>query len=372
MGWIIVKDEAGNPVLDDNGKPTVIEIPDAIVADAGSQDEKKAAAAANKITAEVAKKVRSEESRKFQKRLDDEKSAREGLERQLKDKEEADKQAKLNAMPPDAQIQARFSSLEQEVARERGARLSLETNSTQQIRRLELLAYRERALRDVPVDVHHLVAGQSEEEIDSAVDAAVETYQKLEAKFRGAAQTAQAGQPGGVPQVQQVPVVAAPPPSPYYTQQPIVMGPGGFPTFTNPVPVPAPEGPGEQPLSELTSEEAVRSGRYSGELRATLLGKIKGGARYPGAMGSVPRHQQPASPVQYIQLPNGVMQPVGNPTGPVQHPAMAQPPPVQQQVPAPPQTFVQVAGPNGQPMFVPAQVQQPAPNKLQCKGRYLS
>jgi len=113
---------------------------------------------------------------------------------------------------------------------------------------------------------------------------------------------------------------AAPPPNPAYPmppQMPQAVPQGGLPTATNPVPV---AGGFPQDLRHLTSEEAVRSGRYSGEMREQLhrmIQQMPTGFTPPNS-GNIPRHlaAQVQPPVQYVPQPGGAMQPIGNPTGP--------------------------------------------------------
>jgi len=347
-------DANGNVVLGQDGKPVMIEVPDAV--EHGAQ----------LLTADEAEK-RAQEARKkeydakkaTERMLADEKKAREELEAKLVAKEKAEKEAKLQQLPPDQQVQARMTEMEHQLAQSRAQIVEVQRQSAEHVRRVGLVAYRERALRDVPEEVHNLVFGDSEEDIDRAVDNARRTYAELEAKlaqrFAGATQ-----QNGAALQSQHAPhapqftqqgfpqhpgaaqpqfVQPAAPPSPYYVP-PVppqyAQAPGMFPTPTNPLQTPDPTQQGEMNLSELTSEQAVRSGRYGGEMRDRIHGALKGQMRYPGALGSQPRHWGGQPMANHVPQPNGVMQPQGFPTGPAQQPQMyAQPQPQPQYAPQP-------------------------------------
>ena len=358
-------DANGNVILGQDGKPIMIEIPDA------------AGEGATLLTADEAEtraqargKKAYDEKKATEKMLADEKKAREDLEARLAARDKADKERQLQALPPDQQVVARMNDLEQQNARTQAELARVQAESAKQIRQVGLVAYRERALRDVPTEVHHLVFGETEEAIDQAVDFARQTYADLEAKlaqkFQGAAQQTHAHlqmqhaphapqfvqgypqHPGQQPVQYMQP--AAPPPNPAYVA-PVppqyAQAPNMFPTPTNPLPV-ADQAPGEIDLSEMTTEQAVRSGRYGGEMRERVHAALKGQLRYPGSLGSQPRHwsagQQPAN---HVAQPNGVMQPQGFPTGPVQPAQMYQQPPPPPGHPYAPPPQVAPASPQG-------------------------
>jgi hypothetical protein len=325
-------DANGNVVVDADGRPVLIDVPDAVIGGQnGGQDGVVARAEAERLQNEAVARARSEEKRKLNDDLERERAARKELEDRMKAAEDRAKEAALAALPIEQQNAARLRDLEQNLAQERGARLALEQSSALQIRQIGLVAYRERALRDVPAEVHDLVAGGSEEEIDQAVDGARNVYSRLESRLRAQLEQEHASRQ---PPVTQPPHagpqgIPAPPPSPHYVPPPspqAAAGANGFPTPTNPLPVT--EG-SAQPIemSELTSEQAVRSGRYGGEMRESIHRAIRGNTRYPGALGSAPRHwaSNPlAAPMAQQEVPGGAIQPQGHPTGPAAPPGAPQ------------------------------------------------
>lgn len=313
------RDQNGQPILGAGGQPLMIEV--------GEQPR----VDVDQIAREAAERGRQEVNAALQA----ERTQRETLERQLAERDAAERQRQLQALPPDQQVVARLTGLESQLAQERAERARMATQHSNEIRTLGLVAYRERALRDAPPEVHAFVNGSNEQEIDAAVDAAVQTYQAIEQSVEARLQ-AQSGQPqvppGYVlgndgnyyPMEQQQPLIAAPPPNPAYTPVLRAMpGVNGFATPVNaqPLPLSAEEQPGTD-VTELTTEEAVRSGRYGGEMRAKLLQSLKG-APYSGSVGSNPRHLRAAQPQTVI--PGGGVQPQGFPTGPVQPSQMRSP-----------------------------------------------
>jgi hypothetical protein len=114
----------------------------------------------------------------------------------------------------------------------------------------------------------------------------------------------------------------------------------GFATPTQPIPVTPEEGLADGvDIAAMTSEEAVRSGVYSGELRAKIHAGLKRSMGQPGqTLGTAPRHwsQGQRAPVPSDVGPDGVVRPMGHPTGPVGNPNYAGPPgPPQPQYPVP-------------------------------------
>lgn len=378
-------DAQGNAILDQTTGQPVIEEVEMFTPDEVNNEKKKAKTA-------------------VEQQLTEAQQARQNLEGQLAERDRRDRERERQQLPVDQQVMVRLSEVESTLAQERAAIAQERAQNQEAVRKVGLVAYRERALRDVPPEVHHMVVlGKSEEEIDASVDLAVAAYedfaQKMSAKFvaapgvNGPVHLQQAaphqphaqhygqqapyyqGQP--VPYVQQVQPPANPayvPPVPQYAQQQ-----GGFPTPTNPLPVPDPSmGPGEVDLSGMTTEQAVRSGRYGGEMRERILGTLKGQARYPGSLGSNPRHWSQQAPAGHVAQPMGVMQPQGYPTGPMQpahmNPNTYQQPPQQyapspqmiapmpgQQMQAPPQYAPQYEAPPQQyaPQYAPQQYAPP-------------
>ncbi len=352
--WVIKTDGQGNPVLDTAGKPVMIEIPDSFSEANGGQNGTKFLTAdeAERIAADrekaAAAKASADEKRKVRKELDDANAGRADLEARMAARDKAEKDNQLRSLPPDQQVVSRLNEVETELARERALRVETETRTNHQIRQVGLVAYRERALRDVPEDVHSFVGGSDETEIDQSVDNARRAYENVSSKIRSDLEAqfnaSRGGAAGNVPQQQQQPYYpqpVAPPQNPAYVP-PVPVNYGvqaGFPTMTNPPQVPEQIDAGQNDISEMTSEQAVRSGRYGGEMRERIHGALKGNLRYPGSLGSTPRHWNAAQQPNHTPMPGGVMQPQGTQMGPSQPPGMPyqQPQPYPQQQGAPPQ-----------------------------------
>lgn len=331
---VIKLDADGNPVLDAAGKPVMIEVPDAFG---------EANGAAKFLSAEEVEKRLKAERTKFQKSLEDEQGARSRLEAQLEERDRKEKERQLQTLPPDQQVLSRMSDLERELARTRAESTQAQERAARQIRQVGLVAYRERALRDVPVEVEALVQGQDEEEIDRAVDVARETYSAIERKIQARfleqeSPAPRYAQPIAPPQElgpNQSAFGYYPPQNPAFVPPvpPQFVAQAGFPTATNPPQIP--DADPQVEMQDMTSEQAVRSGRYGGEVRERIHAAIRNNSKYPGTLGSAPRRWNQPPPVGHQEMPGGVMQPQGTPMGPVQHAGMPQqvyaPPPQMQQ-----------------------------------------
>lgn len=269
--------------------------------------------------------VRAEAARKerdaWQVKITEERKAREDLEVKLAKIEEEKKEAAMKKLPPDERVQAQIREL-QDAYQKTAKQLENERLFfNNQIQAINLVAYRERALRDAGQEIiPELVMGANEAEIDAALDASKSVYKRVQAEF-----AAKYGRPmpgsdlsGSIPMNN--------PSFPMVSND----ANAGLPTLVNPVAVQGlPQGEMPMDLKDLTSEEAVRSGRYSGEMRHQLHSMLKnmGAPRNPG--WDSPRYLQnsqsaPPAPMQYVQQPGGVMQPMGNPTAPAINPQMVQ------------------------------------------------
>lgn len=272
-------------------------------------------------------RARQEERRKLNDQIAQAHKARTDLEAELARRDEEAKKAKIAALPPDQQMQARMTEFEHQLARERAERVRVETEAKANIRSMGLVAYRERALRDAPAEVHHLIGGSSEEEIDEAVDRAVDAYRRLEESIsrKYAAQSPQAaqhqqqfqgayGQVASMPQGVSTAVIPAPPQNPaYVAQQGAVYGQGGFPSVVNPLPVTeaAPQESLAADMRGMTSEAAVRSGRYGGEMRERIHAQLRGRLNYQGQPGNSPRYGT-VQPHPHVQMAGNVAIPQGS------------------------------------------------------------
>lgn len=269
-----------------------------------------------RLIAEAEAKARDEEKTKLYKTLEREKSERaqaqterDTLQKQIDELKAAERKRELEGMKPNEQVQARLSDLESQLKAERDAKLALETGTKAQFRAMELVAYRERVLRTYGDQIiPEMVGGNSEEEIDRSAVSAHKRYGEIVGGIREQAERElqarlAASQQSGNP---------APPPNPAYPAPASHQnGAGGFPTPTNAQPVAEQSMPS---VAELTSEEAVRSGVYSGELREQLHRQLRG-LQNPGVpLGSHPRFMGTQMPM--VQMPGGVLQPQGTPTGP--------------------------------------------------------
>lgn len=230
-----------------------------------------------------------------------------------------------------------------------------------QARNGQLVAYRADLLRQIGEDrlpsfLHGQVFGQDEGEIYRNAMNAMNGYaahmQAEEAKIRSrVAQQLQGPQvppapgipPGAVPGVQSPYAPAAP-----QAQQ------TGFPT---PIQGMAPPPPQQVNLGELTSEDAVRSGKYA-QNRQAILSALKSG-QAPVLGQTQVQQQAPAGGVQYQQGPFGQMQPQHGPMAPVAPPWYQQQQQTQGQVPPPPPAQVpqQVPPQQGWTPPAPPQVQ---------------
>ncbi len=316
------------------------------------------------VVVEDARLSREREQREAaQRQVTEERAARERLEAELARRDEAQRAAALASLPPDQQVVSRLSEVERNLAQERANFQSFRQQQAHEQRAYQLALYRERAVRDVPPEVAGMVGGTSELEIDASVDNAIKTFQQMEANIRARLESEVQARMATANGYQPVPI---PPPNPHYvpayTAHP---GAAGFPTVVNPAPmVQQEQGVVGMELSGMTSEEAVRSGRYSGEMRNRIHQNLRQsvGQAYPGAMGSTPRHwnqQQIAQPMQHIPQPGGVMQPQGIPMQPAMNPQQYQQPQQYAQQPQP-MMLQQQPQPTltGLPMM-PASIRQP-------------
>ena len=264
------------------------------------------------------------------------------LEDELARRDKEKQELELNSMKPDERHRREMEMLRHQMQETARAAQEANAQALQRIRQAELYAYRERKLREAGDGIFEpLVGGNSEQEINESIELARAEYKQLETEFRKKFEAELSRQPQPtIPYVYNpqtgtyAPATAeygvpVPPPNPAYAYaQPAP--PGSYPTPQNPIP------PQQTPITPdikyITSEEAVRNGKY-GEMRQQLLAGLRGQAAAPTPAGVAPRHT-----VQYQQLPGGVQQPIGLPTPPAFPPGMVRPAqPVQQvyQQPAP-------------------------------------
>lgn len=279
-------------------------------------------------------------------------------EQEKKSAEEARRAEELKKKPLQEQIESMnhtISSRIEETNRMWQNRFDMEARNR---RAAELTAYREVALRNAgPEIIPEMVGGGSEQEIDASISKSKNEYARLRREFeqsyaqqQGSRQESSVSRPATVTNMAPISGgVAAPiPPPSVYGQTGAAPPPGvggGFPSTPNPPPV---QMAGTDvsanlmgQISSMTSEEAVRSGVYSGETRARVHAALKGMGITPGnapTLGTNPRFlpQQPA--VVHGQLPFGVQQPMTYQQGPAvnphyQNPSPPRPAPVPQTQP---------------------------------------
>jgi hypothetical protein len=281
-------------------------------------------------SSEAITKARQEERAKLHSQIDREKEERAKLQKdleELKKQQEAllaqKNEEEKSRLKPDERRDREFKELQEKLlqAQQQGQEQIAQLQA--HLRATALTAYRERALREVGnAVIPELVNGASEQEIDRSVQIAHEVYNNLHTSF-----ARQYGINPGQPPQQPTgnnglsPVAVVPPQSPYYVPQPNEVVQQGFPT---PVAPGIQTGPTiSQDISDLTSEDAVRSGRYSGEIRAQILSNLKAGGNMPLPIGTNPRFM---SQTGYgTQLPNGAMAPPSQPSPQVQRPGYAPP-----------------------------------------------
>lgn len=354
---------------DAQGNTIIVDVPDGYVllegeeAVVGDGTQQVAVQAVNPPTEpevdneKLLNKIRSEEKAKHKAAIEREKQERirlqdeqSKLKSRLEEMEAANREAELEALKPSERQAVEFRELQNRLEEERRTSTEATKRLQAQLRATELTAYRERAIRGHAGQlIAEMVAGSSEEDIDASVERARQAFSELQQSIRQSLQAEYEarlqGSQSSVPQ-------ASIPQNPAYIPPPAASaGPPQFPTVAAPQPV-AEAMPSAIQLSELTSEEAVRSGRYGGELRQQILAQLQHG-QAGAQLGSSPRHL--ATPAPATAMPLGVMQPQGTPMGAVANPNMVQQPYVQ---PPPPQAQPQVP----QSQYLPQQV-QPAPQQ---------
>jgi len=292
----------------------------AAAAAASQNDDLEAQLAAAR--AEGATKAREEEQAKLRKKIEKEEKERKELQAErdaqkaeLDKLKAAEKERERAGMKPDERVQAQLRDLEEEVRVAKAAAQTAKDEGAARFRAAELVAYRERVLRQYGDQIisQMVVAGPNETVIDESAKQAHEFWKTnigaVKAHYEAQIAQLQGQQPAAQPGAQP-PGVPAPPANPALPAQPDLSQ--GFPTATNPQQVVETQGPD---LSQLTSEQAVRSGAYSGEVRAQILANLAGQQNPGMPLGSLPRHMVPSQP-QTVNMPGGVEQPQGHPTGP--------------------------------------------------------
>lgn len=276
-------------------------------------------------------RARREERSRLHGDLEKERQERQNAQRELEDLRKKQRETELAQMQPNERHEARIRELEATIQQTTQQYQQSTSQIQAELRATQLAAYRERVLRHYGSEIFpQMVVGRTEEEIDQAADNAHKEWKRMRDQMeQELMQQYQQQHPPQVSQAQpiqqqQYPRAFVPPPNPAYPslQHQNPSDPqNGFPTPTNAEP-PA-EGPVPFNLKQLTSEQAVRSGRWGGEMREQVLAQLKGqSGGYIPNLGSAPRHFD--APVQYQTMPGGVQQPQGNPSGPAQNPQMAQ------------------------------------------------
>lgn len=299
------------------------------------------------IPPDVLNRIRSEERDRVRSTIS---SSREEAERarqeatqareQLAEIERQRRAAELESMRPN---ERQAVELQEAVTRAAQAEAALEAERTaneQRQRGWMLTAYRERVIREYNGELFpQTVQGNTEAEMDAAALASHQAYKAEVARIRAviAAELAATSPVPAATPASPAPPVAIAPHNPAYVAP--VAGSPQFPTVANPEPVtPASNAP--MSIADLTTEEAVRSGRWGGEVRQQAIAQLKAMTPNHQPLGYSPRMQPAAPPVGYTAMPGGVMQPQGIPTVHPNLPHMATPAPA-----APAQPMAPVAPP---------------------------
>lgn len=323
---------------DANGVLQVVEVPADYVLQAGEQDVTPDATqpqdtlkpsvegpvgspAALPIPEDLLNKIRQEERAKLNSSISRSKTEAEKLRKQVEEAqaraaelEKQKKEAELAALQPSERVQAELAEANRRIA-EMEAQTRAEREAAEaQMRAYQLTSYRERAIRHYGEQIFpQTVVGSTEEEIDQAAQASheawVREFNAMKAKIEAEVTAKYRSAPAATP-----PAVYTPPPNAAYVPPPASAAPPSFPTAPNPEPVtPASVAPG-MAIPALTGEDAVRSGRWSGEVRAAALAQLR--HQQAHNLGSAPRHLVAPPPPHHVPMPNGVVQPVGLPTPP--------------------------------------------------------
>ena len=211
-------------------------------------------------------------------------------------------------------------------------------------RHAELVAYRAELLRQfgnrIPVEMHGQVYGQDENQIYQTALQTAQAVEKLTADVENSVR--QRLFPQGVPQQGQPPVgipqggIQQVPQNPHYVQNQQVQN-GGFPRPVNPS-VPQVQ---ELDVSEFSSEQAVRSGKYL-SAREKIMQSLKNGMVPQIEPQNQGQQQQAPQGIPQQQIPGGATRPAPAPMG-TQFSSPQQAAMGQQSYPPPPQ--------NGQQQF---------------------
>jgi hypothetical protein len=227
--------------------------------------------------------------------LEQERKARVELESRMREYEETRKKEELARMQPDERVQAQINALQAQVQGAQAALAAERSVMDQKFRAMELVAYRERALRSVPQEMPQellsFVSGGSPEEIDQNLNQVVGAYRAILDR-------------AAKPQAPVRPEMAvhAPPPNPAFV--PAVTG-GSYPVAVNPAPVPEASAPSVD-TGMLTAEESIRSGQY-GQVRDQLHAMLRKMGT-PGNVGTAPR-QWTTAPQPQATHPAGAAPP---------------------------------------------------------------
>jgi hypothetical protein len=285
------------------------------------------------LTAETVQRMiqeaRAAERGQLTQQLETERQERAALQTRLNAIEQERVQAHVNGLTPDARRDHELQALREQVAQSAQSHAQQLQQMQQQLHQSDLAAYREHLLRMYGEAIlPEMVLGNSRQELDAAASNSHNMYNQMRVRFEQetlrrfgvspqthtpAPQPVYPPQTPPVQQVAPVPTITVPQ-NPYFVP-PQGYGNAGFPAPVSPGAVtnPAESGPN---LSDVTTENAVRSGSYAANREAILRSIREGGAPQGQALGVTPRYM--GSTV----LPGGAIAPVASPMAPV--PASAQ------------------------------------------------
>jgi hypothetical protein len=316
---------SGAEVIVEVASDYVLQNGEQFLEDNGSQPQAEPAITREQVN-QMLNQARTEERNKLQGQLQRVKEERTTLQTQIDElNAKLGELTKVDTakMKPDEKVQHQLEALTSQVTALTSQLAQERVDSAARIRATELVAYRELAMRPFGDQIFpELVNGSSEEEIDSSAQRAHQQYLTMEERLvkKYKAPTTPAGN-GNQPAT---PVVVTPSQNPAFVTPPQGGNEAGLPTPVATAQVF--EGGNDFNISDVTSEEAVRSGKWGGELRQKVLANLR--ATQPGAvpLGTQPRFMA-NQPQPVAAQPMGVTQPQGQPHTPASPPGQVSPPP---------------------------------------------
>lgn len=268
-------------------------------------------------------RARNEERTRLNGQIERERQERVSLQQRLETIENGQRQRELESLPANERQQRELrDSLSRFEEQQRQSQQMIQQLQSS-LYATQLAAYRERVLRAYGENIiPEMVSGNNETEIDASAAASARLFEQYRVRF--------GVQPNStVPNTPIVQTQETPPVQQQFYEQP---GSAGFPSPVNPGQVQDPAAGFD--ISALTTEESVRQGRWSGELRQQVLDNLRqqsGGGAGGIHLGNQPRFM---NPMGMATLPGGAQHPIAQPMAPAASPQTMQSRVVQQQIPA--------------------------------------